>query len=187
MATIARSCGIESLSTKRDNLMGKHPNWHPRDYNSIDELKAELDRIEASHQAGTLKVTGNWSAGKIFDHCSKPMKLAFDGFFDEQGKPIKFPFYIRFFGVFLLKPMLGRSHMKPGIKLPAAASSMLPADDCTFEQGIEALREQLARMDHGETMTAKSPLLGKMTHKQWVLMHIDHCRMHFGFIDCGEQ
>ena len=66
--------------------MGKHPNWHPRDYKSLDGLKAELDRIEASHHAGTLKTSGGWSVGQIFDHCSKPMKLAFDGFFDEQGK-----------------------------------------------------------------------------------------------------
>jgi len=164
----------------------KHPNWHPRDYNTLKELHAELDRIEQSHNAGTLKTTGNWSAGQIFDHCSKPMQLAFDGFFDDESKPIRFPFLIRMMGTLILKPMLGRSHMKPGIKLPAEASSMMPQDDCTFEQGIGNLRDQLARIDNGETMTQTSPLLGKMRHDQWVKMHLDHCRMHFGFIQVND-
>ena len=162
--------------------MSKHPNWHPRDYNSIEDLNAELDRIEASHNAGTLKVTGNWSAGQILDHCSRPMKMAFDGFFDEQGNQVRMPFFIRLLGKLVLKPMLGRSHMKPGIKLPAAASSMLPQDNCSIEEGLSALRSQLTRINNGEKMTQTSPLLGKMRHEQWVLMHLDHCRMHFGFI-----
>jgi len=164
----------------------KHPNWHPRDYNTIEELNAELDRIEAAHQAGTLQTRGNWSTGQIFDHCSRPIKMAFDGFFDEQENQVHMPFLARVFGVLVFKNLLGRSHMKPGIKLPANASSMLPPDDCSFEQGLEALRTQHARLENGERMTMRSPFLGKMRHEQWILMHLDHCRMHFGFIQVND-
>ena len=158
--------------------------WNPTTYSSFDELKNALDQFEAAHQRGTLKTTGGWSAGQIFEHCAVPMRLAFDGFFDDEGKQINFPWFIKLAGVLVFKPMLGRSHMRPGIKLPASASSMLPSDGCTFEQGIEALRTQLARADAGEKMLKPSPLLGKMTHEKWILLHLDHCRMHFVFISC---
>ena len=186
---IQHSCGCYTDprgDQESEQDMSKHPNWHPRDYNSIEELNTELDRLEASHTDGNLKTTGNWSAGQIFDHCSKPMKMAFDGFFDEQGNQVHMPFLARVFGVLVFKNLLGRSHMKPGIKLPASASSMLPPDDCSFEQGLEAIRSQIARIENGERMTMRSPVLGKSSQEQWVLLHLDHCRMHFGFLQYND-
>ncbi len=162
--------------------MAKNENWHPRDYQSFQEVSADLDRIQVAHEAGTLRTTGNWTAGQICEHCANFMKAAFDGFVDEQGKQVKFPFYLRFLGVALLKPMIGRSHMKPGIKLPAEAKSMLPEDDREFDRGIELLRAQIARVDAGERMQQASPLFGKLPHDKWVKLHLDHCRLHMGFI-----
>jgi hypothetical protein len=156
--------------------MAKHPNWHPRDYKSVAELQADLDQIEAAHSAGTLKVTGEWSAGQNMEHCAKIMRYAFDGF--EAGVP----WFIKLFGVLVFKPMLGRSHMKPGIKLPAKAASLMPRDEVPIEEGLSTIREQLRRIDAGEKMTHNSPVLGKMSHDQWVLLHLDHCRLHLGFL-----
>lgn len=164
--------------------MAASEHWHPRDYKTLDELRAELDRFEAAHAAGTLRTTGDWSDGQILEHCSIPIKFSLDGFFDDQGKPVTFPWYIKIVGVCVLKPLLGRSHMKPGIKLPAKAKSMLPEDQQDFEGGMAKFRAQMARLDAGEQMNNPSPLLGKMRHDQWVLLHLDHCRLHFGFIQC---
>jgi hypothetical protein len=49
---------------------------------------------------------------------------------------------------------------------------------------MRIFRDNLARLDAGEQMTQKSPLLGKMTHEKWMKLHLDHCRLHFGFIQC---
>ncbi len=164
--------------------MAGKANWHPRDYHTLDDIRAELDRFESAHASGQIRTTGNWSAGQILEHCAIPIRFSMDGFFDEQGKPVSFPWYIKMVGVSVFKPMLGRSHMKPGIKLPAKASSMLPEDQQDFEGGMARFREQMARLDAGEQMTKPSPLLGKMTHRKWTLLHLDHCRLHFGFIQC---
>ncbi len=150
--------------------------WNPRDYATLEELIAELDRFEAAHAAGTLRTTGNWSAGQILEHCSKLMRSSIDGFEAQAPWPLKV------FGSLVFKPMLGRSHMKPGIKLPAKAASLLPGEDVPFDQGMSAIRSQLGRLEAGEKMTQPSPVLGKMTHEKWVLLHLDHCRLHFGFI-----
>lgn len=153
--------------------------WSPRDYQSLDELKAELDRFEVAHRADKLATTGGWSAGQILEHCSNLMRFSLDGF------DASIPWPVRMLGAMIFKPMLGRSHMKPGIKLPAGAKSLMPRDEVPFEEGLAKMRQQLARIDAGEKMTQPSPVLGKMRHEQWVLLHRDHCRMHFGFIRCG--
>lgn len=153
--------------------------WHPRDYRSIEELRTELDRFERAHASGALHTTGKWSAGQILEHCGKLMRFSFDGF------EASAPWFIKVFGVCVFKPMLGRSHMKPGIKLPAKASSLLPRDQVSFEEGIMGLRAQLDRIENGERMTHPSPVLGRMRHEQWIKLHLDHCRMHMGFIECG--
>ncbi len=154
----------------------KHENWHPRDYQSLEDLAAEVDRIEAAYKAGTLQTTGGWSAGQIMQHTAKLMGFSIDGF--EASAPL----VIRILGTLVFKPLLGRSHMKPGIKLPASARSLLPADEVSTDDGIQAMRTVLGRIENGERMTHKSPVLGKMTHDQWVLLHLDHCRLHFGFL-----
>ena len=153
--------------------------WRPRDYKGLDDLRAELDRFEQAHASGTLRTTGAWSAGQILEHCANLMRCSFDGF------DARVPWFIKMFGVLIFKPMLGKSHMKPGIKLPAKASSLLPRDEVGFDEGLAKLRAQLKRIDAGELMTQASPVLGKMTHDKWVLLHLDHCRLHFGFIQCA--
>ncbi len=158
----------------------KHENWHPRDFSTLDEISERIDRIEDAHRAGTLRTTGGWSAGQIMQHTSKIFLGALDGF--DASAPLP----IRLIGRFVFKPKLGRSHMKPGIKLPAKAKSILPAEKVSTEDGISAMRGVLGRIAAGERMSFDSPVLGKMTHDQWVLMHLDHCRLHFGFIDTGD-
>ncbi len=158
----------------------KPDSWTPAVFRTLDELRAELDAIEAAHRAGTLRATGEWSAGQILEHCGKLMGFSFDGFGGACA-----PWIIRLLGSTFFKPRLGRSQMKPGIKLPKSASVLLPRDAVPFEEGLGLIRSQLARIDAGEKMTHDSPVLGRMTHDQWVLLHLDHCRMHMGFLKRG--
>jgi Protein of unknown function (DUF1569) len=156
--------------------------WSPKSIHSIDELKAELDKIEGAHTAGTLSTAGGWSVGQNLEHCAKFIGFTFDGF---DGKA---PLPIRVIGKLVLKPMMKKpnSQMKPGIKLPKKASSMLPADEVSVEDGLAHMRAQIDRIESGEQMLQDSPLLGKMTHELWMLVHLNHCRMHFGFFDYGD-
>ena len=164
--------------------MAKATNWHPRDYASLADIDAELDRFEAAHRAGTLRTTGSWSAGQILEHCATPIRFAIDGWRDEQGEPITFPAHMRIVGTLLLKPTIGRMKFKPGIKVPGGARSLLPQPEQEFETGLSKIRTQMARLEAGEQMTKPSPLFGKMSHDKWTKLHLDHCRLHFGFIQC---
>lgn len=151
-------------------------NWSPRDYRTLQDVSAEIDRIQAADHEGTLQATGNWSPGQIMDHTARLLEGSLDGF-DARA-----PLPIRLLGRFVFKPRLGRSHMKPGIQLPKKAVSVLPAEVVATPDGIARMRSVLTRIQSGEKMMHDSPVLGKMSHEQWELFHCDHCRLHFGFL-----
>lgn len=145
-------------------------------YGSFDELAADLDRIAAAHERDALRVTGNWTAGEVCDHCANFMRCALDGF------PAGVPWYLRMTGV-VLKPMILRGSMPPGMKLPESATHLRPRAGVSLEEGHGALRRELERVRSGaERMEHPSPLLGRLTHEQWTGLQLGHCALHLSFL-----
>jgi len=70
---------------------------------TLDDILAEVDRLEAAHNAGTLARTGNWDAGQILWHCAAVFRASLDGF-PENARP---PLWLRLFGR-LIKAALSR-------------------------------------------------------------------------------
>jgi hypothetical protein len=149
-------------------------------YGSLEDLKADLDAVEAAHQAGTLDTLGNWSAGEIFDHCGKFMECALDGF---PGGP---PTIVRWVITLLLKKKaLAGGSPPPGFKIPVQAPFLVPDEGVTFEQGMARWRGALARIDGGAKMTHDSPIFGKLTHEQWQTLQCGHATLHMSFLVLG--
>ena len=155
--------------------------WVPKSIFSIQELSSELDTIEAANQAGTLSTDGGWTVGQNLDHCAKFMRFSLDGF----GPDMKLPLLFRILGKLVFKRMAKnpKSQMKPGIKLPESENPLLPANEVSYEDGMALMRSQIARIVSGEQMCCDSPLLGSMTNELWTLVHLNHCRMHFGYLN----
>ena len=154
--------------------------WAPKSFHSIADLSAELDTIEAAHQDGTLTSAGGWTVGQNLEHCAKFIGFSLDGF--DPGT--KLPLIFRILGRVVIKRLVKnpKGQMKPGIKLPNPEDPMLPADEVSFEDGLALMRKMLARINNGDQMLCDSPLLGKMTNELWTLVHLNHCRMHFGYL-----
>ena len=146
-------------------------------YGSFDELAADLDRIASAHERGALRTTGNWTAGEVCDHCANFMRCALDGF------PGGVPWYLRIAGV-LLKPAMLRGTSQPaGMKIPKSAVHLRPREGVSVEEGHGALRREVERVRGGaERMEHPSPLLGRMTHEQWVTLQLSHCALHLSFL-----
>ena len=148
-------------------------------FNDIAALEAELSSLEAAHAAGTLRTTGNWTPGQIFQHCARFWSGAIEGFPGDMKPPL----LMKWAAQLVIKRLAVRGAPPPaGIKLPPEADPILPDDDVPFEQGLSELRTQLERIKSGEQFTAVSPLFGKLTHDQWQRMQLGHCQLHFGFI-----
>jgi len=161
----------------------KNENWNPKSLTTIDDLSAELDKIEAAQHAGTLSTHGKWSVGQNLEHCALFIEGSLDGF--EMG----IPWPMRLIGKLFIKRMLTKpgAQMKPGFNAPTEGNPLMPRDEVSVDEGLAKMKGLVGRLQNGEQMTQDSPFLGKMTHELWVALHLNHCRMHFGFFEYGEQ
>jgi len=151
-------------------------------FGSLDELSAELDRIDAAHAAGNLGHTGNWTPAQILDHVGIFWTHALDGF--PPGKP---PLPMRMLVQLFFKKSAVQGKQPPtGIKLPAKASYLMPSDDPKFAPAMEKLRTCIERVKRGDSYVPASPLFGKLARDEWTRMNLGHCAMHLSFISINE-
>jgi hypothetical protein len=143
---------------------------------SLDELSAELDRIEAADSAGTLRVTGNWTAGQILTHLAAWIDYAYDGY---PMKPP--PFFIRWVLRRMLKSAL-RDGLRPGVKIPGIKGGTTGAELVDTHTAIARLRRSIAKLASNEPVKFLSPAFGEMTNDQRVTLNLRHAELHLGFL-----
>lgn len=148
-------------------------------FRSLDDLEAELDRIEQAHAAGALRATGNWTPGQILQHLAIFWAAGIDGFPAEMKPPALLVVAAKL----LLKRRATSGVTTPaGFRLPRKARPHLEPPQTSFEDGMAALRAQIARTRAGESFSHPSPLFGKLTHDEWQRLQFGHCQLHLGFL-----
>jgi hypothetical protein len=80
----------------------------------------------------------------------------------------------------LFKGSALKRKMSPGIKLPAKVEPMAFPEIHCADEALELLRKAIAR-SKTEKMEAPHPAFGKMTHDEWLQLHLRHCEMHLSF------
>ena len=139
-------------------------------FRGLDEVLADATALVA---AGQVKTLGNWPVPQLLTHLASTINNSIDGF---QSKA---PLFIRIIGPLLKHRMLKK--MPPGIKLPAdAEKSAFPAA-ASSEDALKQLRLAISRCKL-ERMNAAHPAFGKMTHEQWLQLHLRHSELHLSFI-----
>jgi hypothetical protein len=106
-------------------------------------LKEDLAKIEAADRAGTLRVTGNWTAGENLDHVAKTIEFSIDGFPPE----VRIAWPVRMIARLMKGRMTSGKTLPAGFKIPQNASYMMPRSGCSFEDGLARLRTVLDRLD----------------------------------------
>lgn len=151
------------------------------DYQSLDEVIADLGRIEASMEAGTLTSTGNWTPGENMEHTGKFLSFAIDGFPSLAPLPVRLMMIL-----FIKKKAITPGKPIPaGFQLPKAAGYMLPTPGISAREGYDLLRQQVGRLEAGERMTHPSAIFGKLTHEQWLIIQLKHMSLHLSFLHPG--
>ena len=163
------------INTKIDT---RHAERRDLSFHCTGCLKEDLAKIEAVHRAGTLRATGNWTPGENFDHIAIMWEFALDG----SPPEAKVPFIIRMIAPLMKRSMTSGKTLPAGFKIPQSASYMSPRPQCSFEAGLARLRKVLDRLDRGEQMTHASPAFGRMTHDEWMRLHLGHAQLHLGFV-----
>jgi hypothetical protein len=148
-------------------------------FNSIDDALAEIDRIVAADKAGTLRNTGNWSAGQVFNHIATWLNFSWDGF----PASVRPPWIISK----ILQMMRTRYIYKPthaGVKIPGLGKvgGTLGFEPMSTEEGARKLKAALTRLKNGEPAKHHSPAFGPMTQEERIQFQLRHCELHMGFL-----
>jgi hypothetical protein len=145
-------------------------------YASLADFSTDLDKLEAAHRAGTLRVLGNHAPGPNFAHLAASMQRSFDGF------PVTIPRWLRLLGRLMKNRILSRP-FQPGFNLSKAAESSAWNDRVSFDEGLAALRAQIARAAKPDARpSAPHPFFGPMTTPQWQTYHLRHAELHMSFL-----
>jgi Protein of unknown function (DUF1569) len=143
---------------------------------SIDEALQEVDRIVQAHQAGRLRVLGNWTVGQILAHLAAWIEYGYDGY------PVKSPpWFVRV----VLKRMVRRflkKGMPMGVRIPGVPDGTVGQEDQPIEFAAQRLKNAFLRLKNGEPCAFDSPAFGSMSHQDRILLNLRHAELHLGFM-----
>ncbi len=145
-------------------------------FNSIDDLRAEIERIVAADEAGQLRLAGNWTAGQVLGHLAAWINYAYDGFPVKQA-----PWFIRVYLRMKLKSYL-RDKMPAGVKIPGVEGGTTGIELLTTADAAAKLRRALDRLASNEPAPHNSPAFGKLDHEQSIALNLRHAELHLSFL-----
>jgi len=139
------------------------------EFKSLDEVVADAEMLVSSSRT---RILGNWPLERLLTHLATAINLSID------GVSAKVPWFIRLVGPFMKKRFLTK--MSPGIKLSKDIEPGFYPPAASLHEALQMLRTAVARL-RTEKMTARHPVLGKLTHDEWTQLHLRHEELHLSF------
>lgn len=143
-------------------------------FHTLADLRAELDRLDAAHHAGTLRATGNWSPGRVLGHLAAWAEYPYSGF------PMRGSVLMRLLGR-LAKGRILRTPFSPGFRFRSVPGGTYGQDEMPFPEALYRLRTVLARLETTPP-PLPSPVFSTLSHAQWIRLHLSHAALHLGFL-----
>jgi hypothetical protein len=143
-------------------------------FRSLDDLEAELSRIESAERRGVLRTLGNWTPGQILGHLATWVGFTY------EGNPLRPPWLIRM----VLKGRKGRylgEGLPAGVRIPKVPGGTLGTDPLPFDEGLVRYRTRLEQLRR-ETPVRPNVIFGPLTHEEWIRLHLRHAELHLGFL-----
>lgn len=147
-------------------------------FTGFGDLRRELDAIETAHRAGTLRTTGNWTAGQVFGHVGSWMSYPYEGYPDSVGHP---PWIVRTIVRIFMRNRFFNGVMPAGVKIPGVQGGTVGQEPVSFEEGMDRLRQSIDRMER-QPPTTKNPLFGELSTADWMNLNLRHAELHLGFL-----
>lgn len=122
-----------------------------------------------------LQALGNWTLGQAMGHLAWWANAPFDGF-PPQAIP---PAPIRMIAPFI-RSMFLAMRMPAGVKIPNAPNGTFGTEPLSTDAGLASLTYAFERV-RADRPTHPSPLLGHLTHAQWIKLHCRHSELHLSF------
>jgi hypothetical protein len=142
------------------------PGRRPLDFDRIDAIMPDVDRLLAGHTT-----SGRWSLGEICDHLARAVRVTLRGkVTGAPSTPEQEEARRQFFAA---------RAMPEGRAVPIAVLEPEPAADPLAAS--ETLRDALERLAAREAPWPNHPVLGALTGDEWHQFHCIHCAHHLSF------
>ena len=145
-------------------------------FDSLDDCMAEIGRILAASEQGSLRCSGNWTPGQILAHVAAWIEYGYDRY------PIASPpFFIRWILRLRLRQML-RNGMPRGVRIPGVKDGTVGLERMLTPAAAERLMKALKRLQAREEAKVDSPAFGPMSHDDRIQLNLRHAELHLGFL-----
>ncbi|MBK9121407.1 MAG: DUF1569 domain-containing protein [Phycisphaerales bacterium] len=108
-------------------------------FETLDELLAEIERLNTAERAGRLRRSGNWTFGQTLGHLATWIDYSYEGY------PLRVPWFVRFVMRFKVKRYL-RDGMESGLRIPRTPGGTYGIEALETEEGMQRLRAAVARL-----------------------------------------
>ena len=146
-------------------------------FESIDEVLAEIGRIDQADESGRLRRLGNWTPGQILAHIAAWIEYGYEGY------PISPPpWFVRWILRWQVKKCL-RDGMPAGVRIPGAENGTYGIDEMATKDAAARLKNVLLRLKTNEPSEFDSPAFGIMNHEDRIRLNLRHAELHLGFVN----
>ena len=143
-------------------------------FSSLSEAISDAESLVAK----PCRTVGNWTLGQNLDHLARTARIGF------EGPHILAPWFLRtFVAPFLKKGFVSKS-MPAGFQFTPQMTAFRPDDNADAKAALNELRKQFSRLER-EAPTAPHAFFGKLTHEEWIGVHLRHCELHLSFLIPG--
>lgn len=174
----SRRSRLRLIPPGRDNvaMTTLNPDRRQLHFADLNQLSAELDRIETAEQNGELRAVGNWTPGQILGHLAAWIHYGWDGY--PMKRP---PWFVRWFLRWQLPKMLAGG-MPSGVRIPGVEGGTTGIEPVEFYDGMSELRRGIERLEGTELPTHDSPAFGQMSLEDRVRLNLRHAELHLSFL-----
>ena len=144
-------------------------------FESFDEAIRDAESLAGAERDSKLRTTGNWSLGQALGHVAFWASAPFDGYPPAPQPPLIVRVLIP-----LMKGRFLNKGLPVGVSLPGVPGGTFGIDPMATDQGLEKLRAAFARLSR-EMPAAPNPVLGKLSHQEWIKLNLRHAELHQSF------
>ncbi len=146
-------------------------------FNSVEDMRKEVERVLAAERAGTLRRSGNWTTGQILGHLAAWMNYSWDGY-PAEAHP---PWLVRVIAKVLKNQILYKP-MRRGMRIGRIPGGTLGIEPLSADEGARRLFAGLDRLKKHEEPRFHSPAFGPMTEDERIALNLRHAELHLGFL-----
>lgn len=144
-------------------------------FEKVADAVRDAEVLAEAERRGALRASGNWTLGQAVGHVAVWANYAFDGY-PEMPQP---PWFVRVL-VPLFKNHFLNKGLPAGAKLGKVPGGTFAIERMETDRAIDVLRAAFERLER-QTPPGSHPLLGAMTHDDWIKLNLRHAELHFSF------